>query len=243
MRLALLVLVTTASFPAARVAHAQDEFEIQVYDVDTAHEGEPGVELHLNHHLIDGAANQTHTTFEPHYGLRDWLELGGYLQASEARGDRPEFAGVKLRLKARVPHRYWNERIGLGVNGELSIVPSRYEPAVYGSEIRPIIELRDGRWFAAVNPIIAIDLGGGEAGHPQLEPCAKLSYLVSESVGVGVEGYGAFGPVDDLGSEEVERGFAVVDIKGHAFDLNIGIGASRGTADHPIGKLIFGIHP
>jgi hypothetical protein len=165
------------------------------------------------------------------------------LQASESRGDRPEFAGVKLRLKARVPHRYWNERIGLGINGEVSIVPSRYESAVYGSEIRPIIELRDGHWFAAVNPIIATDLGGDEAGHPQLEPCAKISYVLNDSVAFGLEGYGAFGAIDNLGSQELERGFVVVDVKGRAFDLNVGMGATHGSADHPIGKLIFGIHP
>ncbi len=227
----------------AGVAHAQDEFEIQVYDVETARQGDPGVELHLSHHLIDGAANQTHTTFEPHYGLRDWLELGGYLQASEARGERPEFAGVKLRLKARVPHRYWHERIGLAINGELSIVPSQFEPAVYGSEIRPIAEIRAGALYAAVNPNITIDLAGDEAGHPQLEPCAKLAYLLPDGFAVGVEGYGAFGPVDNLGSESFERGYVTFDYRGSAIDINFGIGATHGSADQAIGKLIFGIHP
>lgn len=227
----------------ARVAHAQDEFEIQVYDVETAPEGQPGVELHLNHHLIDGAANQTHTTFEPHYGLRDWLELGGYLQASESRGERPEFAGVKLRLKARVPHRYWNERIGLALNGEVSIVPSKFETQVYGAEIRPVAELREGPIFVAVNPNITIDLAGDEAGHPQLEPCAKLAYLLPHGTAVGVEGYAAFGPIDNLGSEDFQRGYVTFDYRGSAFDINLGIGATRGSADHAIGKLIFGIHP
>lgn len=236
-------LVLVCLLAASRVAHAQDEFEIQVYDVETAPEAEAGVELHLNHHLIDGAANQTHTTFEPHYGLRDWLELGGYLQASESRGDRPEFAGVKLRLKARVPHRYWNERIGLAINGELSVVPSKFEPAVYGSEIRPVVELRAGALFAAVNPIITLDLGGDEAGHPQLEPCAKVAYLMPHGMALGIEGYGAFGPVDNLGSEDFERGYVTFDYRGRAIDINFGIGATRGSADHAIGKLIFGIHP
>lgn len=225
------------------VARAQDEFEIQVYDATTAHEGEVGVELHLNHHLIDGAANETHTTFEPHYGLREWLELGAYLQGSESRGEHPEFAGFKLRLKARMPQRYWNDRIGLAINGELSIVPSQFEANVYGSEIRPIAELRDGPFYASVNPIIATDLGGDLAGHPQLEPCAKLAYFWAPEFGAGVEGYGAFGPVDDLGSEQVERGFVTFDYVGRTFDLNVGIGLTHGTGDHPIGKLIFGIHP
>lgn len=227
----------------ARVAQAQDEFEIQVYDATTAHEGEVGVELHLNHHLIDGAANQTHTTFEPHYGIYEWLELGGYLQASESRGERPEFAGVKLRLKARMPHRYWNDRIGLALNGELSIVPARFEANVYGSELRPVVELRDGHFYASVNPIIGTDLDGTLAGHPQFEPCAKLAYFWSPAFGLGVEGYGAFGPIDDLGSEQVERGFVTFDYVGRTFDLNVGVGLTHGIGDHPIGKLIFGIHP
>lgn len=237
MRLALLLLLVPA------VAHAQDEFEIQVYDVATARQGEPGIELHINEHLFQGRADETHTTFEPHYGLRDWLELGGYLQSSVASGDHYEFAGAKLRLKARLPRRYWDNRIGLAVNGELSIIPSQFEPAVYGSEIRPIAELRDGRLFAAINPVVTVDLAGDLAGHPQLEPCAKLAVFVTESIGVGVEAYGAFGPIDDLGSEEVERGFVTFDYVGRAVDLDVGVGANHGSPDHPVFKLILGIHP
>jgi hypothetical protein len=70
----LLAIVVTVAVP--RLAHAQDEFEIQVYDVETAPEGEPGIEVHLNQHLIRMAPDATHLTFEPHYGLRDWAELG-----------------------------------------------------------------------------------------------------------------------------------------------------------------------
>lgn len=237
MRLALLLLLVPA------IAHAQDEFEIQVYDVATARQGEPGIELHINEHLFHGRADETHTTFEPHYGLRDWLELGGYLQSSVPNGDHYVFAGAKLRLKARMPERYWEGRIGLAVNGELSIIPSQFEPAVYGSEIRPIAELRSGRLFAAINPVITVDLAGDLAGHPQLEPCAKLAVFVTESIGVGVEAYGAFGPIDDLGSEEVERGFVTFDYLGRAVDLDVGVGANHGSEDHPVFKLILGIHP
>ena len=227
----------------AGVAHAQDEFEIQVYDSNTAQQGEVGLELHLNHHLIDGAANQTHTTFEPHYGVSDWLEVGGYLQSSTARGDALDFAGLKLRAKARLPHRVWEDRIGLAVNTELSGVPSRFEPAVWGSEIRPIADIQLSHFYASVNPIITVDLAGDLAGHPQLEPCAKLEVLLARGIGVGLEGYGAFGPFDDLGSENVERGFAVVDYVGRQFDLNVGVGLTHGSTDHPAFKLIFAMHP
>jgi hypothetical protein len=238
MRAALLLVVAGSS-----VAYAQDPFEIQVYDVETAHQGEPGLEIHINEHLIKGAPDQTHTTFEPHYGLRDWLELGGYLQSSVATGERYTFAGAKLRLKARLPKRYWDDRLGFAINGELSIVPSQFEPAVYGSEIRPIAELRMRRLFAAINPILTTDLAGDFAGHPQFEPCAKLAWLVTPALGLGVEGYAALGPLDDLGAESVEQAFGVVDINARAWSLEVGVGVNHGSADHPVGKLIFGIHP
>jgi hypothetical protein len=62
-------------------------------------------------------------------------------------------------------------------------------------------------------------------------------------VGVGVEAYGGYGPLDDLGSESVIDVFGVVDVHASWFDLNVGIGATHGSPDHPIAKLIFGMHP
>lgn len=236
-------LAALAVLAAASPAYAQDEFEIQVYDTETAHQGEPGLELHLNHHLIHDAPDQTHATFEPHYGLTEWAELGGYFQTSLTTTGDLAYAGVKLRTKLRWPERLWDERLGLGINFEISAVPSQFESNVWGSEVRPIVDLRAGRLFAAVNPIVAFDLQGSLAGKPQLEPCAKLAFVASDRVMAGVEAYGGFGPVDALGDESVERAFAVVDVRGRHWDLNAGIGVNRGSPDHPIGKLIVGVHP
>jgi hypothetical protein len=237
-RLALLGLVLASS-----PAHAQDEFEIQVYDVETARRGEAGLELHLNHHLIHGAPDQTHLTFEPHYGLASWLELGGYLQTALTTAGDFAYAGVKLRLKARWPRRVWEERIGLAANVEISAVPARFEPNVWGGEARPVVDLLVGGFYAAVNPIIDFDLRGDVAGHPQLQPAVKVGVVITPALMIGVEAYGAYGPVDDLGREKVERVFGVVDVKGRWWSLDAGIGASWGLPDHPIGKLIFGLDP
>jgi len=222
----------------ASAAYAQDEFEIQVYDAETAPRGEPGLEVHLNHHLIHDAPDETHLTLEPHYGATEWLELGGYFQTSLDTSGDLEYAGVKLRAKLRWPERLWCKRLGLAINFEVSAVPARFEPNVWGSEIRPIVDLRAGRVYAALNPIIDIDLDGMYAGRPQLEPAAKLALVLGERVMIGVEAYGAFTPTEDI-----ERVFGVVDLKGAWWDLDAGIGASHGSSDHPIGKLIFGIHP
>jgi hypothetical protein len=240
-KFAVLALIAPAL--VSHTAHAQDEFEIQVYDVETAPRNEPGIEVHLNEHLMSGAADQTHLTFEPHYGLRGWLELGGYFQRSlDTTGDL-DFAGVKLRAKLRWPERLWCERIGLAVNFELSDVPPQFEPNQWGSEIRPIAELRESWLYAAVNPILSTDLAGRLAGRPQFEPAAKLSAIVRDDLTIGAQAYGAFGPVDSLGEEDVERLYAVVDVSGSWWDLNVGVGAARGNGDHPVGKLIFGAHP
>ncbi len=235
---AVIVVAATAT------ASAQDEFEIQVYDVETAVRGDPGIEVHVNEHLLPGP-DQTHVTFEPHYGLRQWLELGGYFQTSVSTTGDVEYAGVKLRAKLRWPRRLWCERLGLAINFELSDVPPVFEPNQWGSEIRPIADLYIGRLYAAINLIILDSTSPPRSqAAREFEPAAKLAVVLSPSVMVGAEVYGGFGPIDALGADEdVVRGYAVVDLKGSWWDLNLGVGATRGIGDHPVAKLIFGAHP
>jgi hypothetical protein len=182
-------------------------------------------------------------TFEPHYGLAAWAELGGYFQTALTTTGELAYAGVKLRLKLRQPRRLWEDRVGLAINGELSAVPSRFEPQVWGGEVRPIIDLAAGRLYAAFNPILSVELQGDLAGHPQLEPAAKLTAKLVTDFAAGVEAYGAFGPLDDLGSEHASRLLAVVDVTGTWWDVNLGAGYGWGSTDHVVGKLIIGIHP
>jgi hypothetical protein len=243
LRAAAVVAVAAIVLGVPAVAYAQDAFEIQVYDSTTAPRGEVGLETHLNQHVIDGAANETHLTFEPHYGLTDWAELGGYFQTAMTSGGDLAYAGVKLRLKLRRPGRVWQDRIGLAINGELSAIPSRFEPQVWGSEIRPILDLTAGALYASINPILTVDLRGELAGHPQLEPAAKIAVKLRETVAIGAEAYGAFGPLDDLGSEHASRLLAVVDLTGDWWDLNLGVGYGWGSPDHAVAKLILGLHP
>ena len=196
-------------------AYAQDEYEIQVYDTETAHRGESGLELHLSYHVIHAAPDEVHETFEPHYGVTEWLELGGYFQLSGS-----DYAGAKLRAKARL-HR------GIAINGEISDVPS--EPGKYGGELRPIVDWMWPAIYAAANPIVSFDRDGAH-----FEPAAKLAWRAREDLMLGVEGYAA---------SDVERAFAVVDFRTKHCDVNFGLGVNRGSPDHPVVKLIFGIHP
>jgi hypothetical protein len=227
----LLLFAVLGLLTAPRPAGAVDEFEIQVYDAETAPPDTTGFELHLNHIFVDGpaaggqASGVSHFTLEPHVGVLRWLEAGMYLQTALLDDGRFAFGGVKLRAKARVPHRLRGV-VGLALNVEVSGVPREFEPNRFGSELRPILDVRWRRLYASVNPILSIDLAGPQAGHPQLEPAATVVVSVAEPVDLGVEYYGGFGPLDAPfpTSLQTHRLFAVTNVAHNRFALNFGVG-------------------
>src|SRR5262245_55855934 len=128
----------------ARAAQAQDPFEIQVYDSETAPPLEPGIEVHTNYFArgttsggpgpllpTDGVV---HLTFEPHLGLTDSSEVGAYLQTAFRPDGGYDFGGVKLRFKARLPHRLTGH-VGLALNTELFAIPAAFSESRYGAEL------------------------------------------------------------------------------------------------------------
>jgi hypothetical protein len=240
----LLLLCATA-------AGAQDAFEIQVYDVSTAPALTPGVELHVNG-VLQGSEQRSpagelptnhvvHATLEPHLGLTDWLEAGAYLQSALRPDGTYDYAGTKLRMKARLlePAFGW---LYLALNGELSWIPPEYEAARRGGELRPILEAHSGRLGLWLNPIVSFELRGGF--HPELAPCAKAAWSVSEAVSLGVEYYSVLGRIEGLSpvSEQVHRAFGVIDLATRWLGLNLGVGGGSG-ADSFIVKAILEVHP
>jgi hypothetical protein len=245
VRASLLLLL------CATAAGAQDAFEIQVYDTNTAPPLTAGVEIHLNA-VLQGSEQPSpagelpthhvgHVTLEPHLGLTDWLEAGAYLQSALRPDGTYDYAGAKLRMKARLlePAFGW---LHLALNGELSWLPARYEAARRGGELRPILEARTGPLGFWLNPIVSFELTGGF--HPELEPCAKAAWWVTEAVSLGAEYYAGLGPIDGPFplSEQVHRAFGVVDLATRWLDLNFGIGGGSGS-DSFIVKAIVGVHP
>ncbi len=259
MRFGVQLMVLCASLGLGSRALAQDRFEIQVYDAEIAPPGGVGVELHYNT-VADGTSQPsadgelatnhlTHLTLEPHVGIASWCELGGYLQAAVLPDGSLRYAGVKLRWKMRIPHRFAGGLIGLALNLELSIVPAAFEANVYGSELRPVIDVRWKRLYFALNPIIGFDLGGAQAGRPQIQPAFKFSVTVNSALALGIEYYAAFGPVTAVtpAAEQVHRLFAVLDVFHRVsqhldFDLNAGVGYNlTGSGDRWVAKAIFGL--
>jgi hypothetical protein len=245
MRIGLAVLLCAAA------ARAQDPFEIQVYDAETAPPMTAGVEVHVNE-FVHGtqqtspsgelATNHVaHLTLEPHLGLTDFLEAGAYLQTALRPDGTYDYAGTKLRIKGRLlePAFGW---LRLALNGELSWIPAAYEQSRWGGELRPILEARAGRLGFWVNPIVSFAFD--EGFHPELEPCAKAAWALTDALSLGAEYYAGLGPIDAIlpAGEQVHRGFAVLDVATRWFDLNFGLGAGSG-AESLIVKAIIGVHP
>jgi hypothetical protein len=217
-------------------ASAQDRFEIQVYDSEVAQAGQLGLELHTNY-VFKGSRSTSpegelatehvlRATLEPHIGLFGWGELGAYLQSALRPGGAFDYAGVKLRFKARWPEKFFDDRLGLALNVE-------------------VIDLRVGPFYGSVNPIISIDLRGPAAGHPQFQPAAKLAVFVRPDLSVGSEYYAAFGPLDALlaAGEQNHYLYGVVDFTSAYVDFNVGLGRGFGGAEPWVAKSIFSFHP
>jgi hypothetical protein len=241
---------------AARPAVAQDPFEIQVYDAETAPVLHPGLEVHLNYApVVQGAASSPvtsgvfHATFEPHLGVARWAEVGAYVQTAVRPDGGYEFAGVKVRFKARVPRRLGAGVVGLALNGELDWLPRFWGEGVrFGGELRPILDVRAGRFYASVNPILAFDFEGPLAGRPQLEPCAKVALdLVPETFSVGAEYYAGLGPIEApfAASQQTHRLFGAADVEVETrftrLSVNLGAGAGLAAGERFIVKAIIGI--
>jgi hypothetical protein len=241
----------------ASEARAQDPFEIQVYDSETAAPLSSGLELHTNYVAVGGGPvglalatdHVLHVTFEPHLGLGDWAEVGGYLQTALRPDGGFDYAGVKARFKARWPHRLRGGVIGLALNSELSAIPRDYSYARFGAELRPIADLWLPHLYASVNPILDFDLEGGLAGRPQFEPAAKVAWLLrGGTVGIGAEYYAAFGSFTaPLGlSRQTHRLFAALDFLDITLGklragANMGAGYNFGAGDRWIVKAILGV--
>ncbi len=248
MRRALAILAVVCGF--VRAAAAQDAFEIQVYDSETAPPGDTGLEVHLNY-VASGVAMTSpdgelpsdrvaHLTLEPHVGLASWCEGGAYFQTALRPDGSFDYAGVKLRLKTRIPRRFGHGTVGLALNGELSAVPRIYEPTGLGGELRPIVDVTWKRLYASVNPILGFDFFGAEAGHPQLEPAATVLVLIDRGWAMGVEYYGVLGPIDRPlpAAEQVHRLFAVATVTHKWFGLHVGGGYGFAAGDKWIAKAI-----
>jgi hypothetical protein len=253
LRRAIAVGLLPAFVLATRTARAIDPFEIQVYDGTANSPGSPGLELHVNR-VFSGLTTapppelpqngQTHFTLEPSLGITPFWELGGYFQMAIRADGTFDYAGVKLRSKFVTP-KDWQPHLRLGLNLEVSLLPTAYDRDQWGAEIRPIVAWENERWLFVVNPIVDLSLAGPDYGAgPTFEPAAMAKVKIAETVEVGLEYYGDFGPIASPlpPRQEIHYLFEAADlISVRSFELNVGIGEGLTPASNAfVGKLIVG---
>jgi hypothetical protein len=236
------------------IAHAQDRFEIQVYDGTADEPGVAGLELHLNdwltgrrdRHPPEAALHgQFHATLEPSLGILPFWEIGAYVQFAARTDDGVfDWAGVKARSKWVTPP-HWDRHARLGLNLEVSYVPSTYDMNRWGMELRPIVAWQNSDWLFALNPILEQALASpGAASGPLLSPALKVARSVGP-VALGFEYFASIGPLASpmpLRAQDHEV-FEVVDVTSwERFELNLGVGEGLTPASAGITvKAIFGV--
>ncbi len=246
-----------AALTFAPSASAQDIFEIQVYDSSVANPMRPGIETHINYtstrETSPNEAGELPTdgvlrlTFEPHLGLTRWAEVGMYVVTAARPEGRYDIVGLKARLKLRWPERLLGGRLGLALNQEIGFSSRSYEAAVGEWELRPIIDFREGWFYASFNPMFGVELGGDDAGTFDFEPALKVSVSPLSWLAIGPEYYSGLGPLFSLApvSQQNHWLFGAVDLSINtrrlSWDINMAVGHGLIGPDDWMAKVIVGV--
>jgi len=234
-------------------AHAQDNYEIQVYGSDTVAPGSTMVELHSNFTfsgrktIADGELptdHALHETVEITHGFNDWFETGFYIFTSARSGQGWQWVGDHIRPRVRVPAK-WKWPVGVSLSTEFGYQRREFSADTWTLEVRPIIDKQLGPWYLAFNPTLDKSFAGPSSHQGfGFSPNVKVSYDITKKVAVGVEYYGALGPIgnfDPLGQQQ-QQIFPTVDLNlSPKWEINtgFGFGLTRNT-DDLILKLILG---
>src|SRR5262245_27798662 len=222
-RCALLCLLSVQS---AVLTHAQDPFEIQVYEYETVPKGMLNLETHVNYvgkgvKFFEGPVyptnNQLHLTYELTRGITDHFELAGYLVLGRRPGQGPlEYAGARIRPRYRFPER-WGLPVKISLSAEVGFPRRVFEENSVTLEVRPIVERSFGKLQLDLNPVIGRALRGpGTSDGWDFEPSFRIAYKASKRVEPSLEYYGSYGPI---------TGFRPVNEQVHLFypgaDINV----------------------
>jgi hypothetical protein len=234
-------------------AHAQGNYEIQVYGAPTVAPRTTMVELHSNftvqgqRHEINGVYptnHQLHETVEITTGISNWAEVGFYIFTSAQSGHGVQWVGDHIRPRVRVPDS-WHWPVGVSLSTEIGYQRAVYSPDTWTWEIRPIVDKSSGRWYFAVNPALERTWHGpGVAQGVGFAPAAKISYDFTKVISGGFEYYADYGRLGDFYTlhDQQQQIFAVTDLNvSPKWEINIGVGIGPTAAtDHLIIKGILG---
>lgn len=254
IRTGLLLLGTLLGLTcAARPLRAQDNYEIQVYPAEIVRPGHTMVELHSNFTITGTKQTENgmfptehawHETIEITRGFTSWFETGFYIFTSARTGQGWQWVGDHIRPRLRVPES-WHWPIGVSLSTEIGYQRRQFSEDTWTWEIRPILDKQMGRWYWSLNPTFERSLHGPNSDKGfEFSPNLKVSYAVTRRIALGLEYYGALGPVTgfDPVSQQQHQIYPTVDIDfGPQWEFNLGLGVGMtATTDHLIAKMILG---
>src|SRR5260370_12501751 len=232
---------------------AQDNYEIQVYGVDTVDPNSTMVEFHTNFTAqgsktaVNGVLPTNHAwheTIEITQGWNEWFETGFYIFTSARSGDGWDWVGDHIRPRFRIPEK-WHWPVGLSVSNEIGYQRRQFSEDTWTWEMRPIIDGKLGRWYLSFNPTIDKSIHGLNASKGwEFSPNAKVSYDFTKVVSGGLEYYGALGPITALHplSEQQQQFFPTIGLNmAPQRERNFCVGGGgTSAANHLIVKCIIG---
>ena len=252
-RLSLSLCIACLALLCAPTAHAQGNYEIQVYGAETVAPKNLMVELHSNFtpdgqkNTIDGVIptnHQEHETLELTEGINDWSEVGFYVFTSWQDGHGVQWVGDHIRPRVRVPPS-WHWPIGVSLSTEIGYQRAVYDPDTWTWEIRPIIDKTMGRWYLAFNPALERTFHGPDVNQGiGFSPAFKVSYDFTPVISAGFEYYADYCSITNPCPlhDQQQQLFAVTDLNvSPNWEINFGVGIGpTASTDHLIVKGILG---
>jgi hypothetical protein len=236
----LATYAVIAATTLARALHAQDPFEIQVYEYALTPKGMWNLETHANHttrgvRVFEGSVapteGQSHLTFELTRGITDYFETALYLVTARREGKAPEYVGWRFRPRFRLPEDWLPVKVSIST--EVGFPRDVFEENDVTFELRPIIERGFGPLLIDLNPVIGKALRGPDAAERwDMEPGARVGYTVSPKLDLSVEYYGSLGEVGRPlpRAQQVHQFFPGADIQlreNIVWNVGVGIGATN----------------
>jgi hypothetical protein len=232
---------------------AQDNYEIQVYGVDTVAPAHTMVELHSNF-TVDGSKTAVdgvlptnhaeHETIEITQGINHWFETGFYIFTSIQADGHWYWVGDHIRPRFRVPDS-WHWPVGVSVSNEIGYQRKIFSADTWTWEIRPIVDRKLGPWYLSFNPTLDRSFHGPSVNQGVVfSPNAKVSFDFTKRIAGGLEYYASYGPLTgfDPLRQQQQQFFPAIDLDlGPDWEFNFGVGVGvTASTDHLIVKAILG---
>jgi hypothetical protein len=249
----IIFLILVAAPLLALAAHAQDNYEIQVYSVDTVAPRSTMVEIHSNF-TVEGSKtvqdgvlpseHAEHETLEITQGINSWSEVGFYVFTSIQSDGGWQWVGDHIRPRVRAPES-WHWPVGVSISNEIGYQRRAFSPDTWTWEIRPIIDKKIGPWYLSFNPTLDRSFHGETVDKGVVfSPNVKVSYDFTKKIAGGFEYYGSSGSITgfDPLKDQQQQFFPTIDVDfgpQWEFNFGVGVGATRST-DHLIVKCIIG---